>query len=86
MIEVDNLDDVGMTYDLVRKSEIPVTIKPGKHSNDHMYSFYFRNPSGWMFEYGWGARSATHQSEYYVEDVYGHQPENGGFDISPRKS
>lgn len=86
MIEVDNLDDVGMTYDLVRKSEIPVTIRPGKHSNDHMYSFYFRNPSGWMFEYGWGARPATYQSEYFVEDVYGHQPENGGFDISPRKS
>ncbi len=25
MIEVDNLDDVGMTYDLVRKNKIPVT-------------------------------------------------------------
>jgi 2,3-dihydroxybiphenyl 1,2-dioxygenase len=85
MIEVDNLDDVGMTYDLVRRNEIPVTIRPGKHSNDHMYSFYFRNPSGWMFEYGWGARPATYQSEYFVEDVYGHQPENGGFDISPKK-
>ena len=59
MIEVDNLDDVGLTYDLVRKNNVPVTIKPGKHSNDHMYSFYFRNPSGWMFEYGWGARAAT---------------------------
>jgi 2,3-dihydroxyethylbenzene 1,2-dioxygenase len=86
MIEVDNLDDVGLTYDLVRKNKVPVTIKPGKHSNDHMYSFYFRNPSGWMFEYGWGARAATHQSEYFSEDVYGHQPENGGFDISPNKS
>ena len=79
MIEVDNLDDVGLTLDLVRKSKIPVHIVPGKHSNDHMYSFYFRNPSGWMIEYGWGARPATYQSEYYVEDVYGHQPEDGGF-------
>src|SRR5882757_8215755 len=79
MIEVDNLDDVGMTYDLVRKNKIPVTILPGKHSNDHMFSFYFRNPSGWMFEYGWGARPATFQSEYFTEDVYGHQPESGGF-------
>ena len=49
-----------------------MTITPGKHSNDQMYSFYFRNPSGWMFEYGYGGRPATHQSEYYVEDVYGH--------------
>ena len=79
MIEVDNLDDVGLTYELVREHKIPVTIKPGKHSNDHMYSFYFRNPSGWMIEYGWGARAATHQSEYYVRDIYGHEPEDGGF-------
>ncbi len=84
MIEVDNLDDVGLTYDLVRKHKIPVTITPGKHSNDQMYSFYFRNPSGWMFEYGWGARPATHQSEYYVEDIYGHQPEAGGFDMGEK--
>jgi len=79
MLEVDNFDDVGLTYDLVRKHKLPVMITPGKHSNDHMYSFYLGNPSGWMFEYGWGGRDATHQSEYYVEDIYGHQPEAGGF-------
>jgi 2,3-dihydroxybiphenyl 1,2-dioxygenase len=79
MVEVDNLDDVGLAYDLVRKDKIPVTITPGKHSNDHMYSFYMRNPSGWMIEYGYGGRPATHQSEYYVEDIYGHRPEDGGF-------
>ncbi len=83
MLEVDNLDDVGMTYDLVRKNKVPVTITPGKHSNDHMYSFYFRNPSGWAFEYGWGARDATYQSEYFEGDVYGHQFEAGGF--APQK-
>ena len=85
MLEVDNLDDVGMTYDLVRTNKIPVTITPGKHSNDHMYSFYFRTPSGWMFEYGWGARPATYQSEYFTGDVYGHQPEAGGFEIPREK-
>jgi 2,3-dihydroxybiphenyl 1,2-dioxygenase len=84
MIEVDNLDDVGMTHDLIRKNKIPVTIALGKHSNDHMYSFYFRNPSGWIWEYGFGARAATYQSEYYSEDFYGHQMEAGGFDISPK--
>lgn len=79
MIEVDNLDDVGLTHDIVRREKIPVNITSGKHSNDHMYSFYFRTPSGWMLEYGWGARPATYQSEYYSEDVYGHAPESGGF-------
>ncbi|MGH7932120.1 MAG: VOC family protein [Candidatus Binataceae bacterium] len=86
MIEVDNLDDVGLTQDIVRKNKVPVMIAPGKHSNDHMFSFYAGNPSGWMWEYGFGGRPATHQSEYYIEDIYGHQPEAGGFgvDIGPK--
>jgi 2,3-dihydroxyethylbenzene 1,2-dioxygenase len=81
MLEVDTLDDVGLTHELVRQHKVPVEVTLGKHSNDHMYSFYFRNPSGWMFEYGWGGRPATHQSEYFVEDMYGHHPEAGGFGI-----
>lgn len=83
MVECENLDDVGMTYDLVRSKNVPVAITPGRHSNDHMYSFYFRNPSGWMFEYGWGGRPATYQSEYYLSDMYGHHPESGGFGPPP---
>jgi len=79
MLEVDNFDDVGLTQDLVRKAKIPVHIQLGKHSNDHMVSFYFRSPSGFAIEVGTGARPATHQSEYYSEDVYGHAPEEGGF-------
>jgi len=81
MVEVENFDDVGLTYELVRKHEVPVTINLGKHSNDHMYSFYMRNPSGWVFEYGFGGRPATYQSEYYTEDLYGHHPEAGGFNV-----
>jgi 2,3-dihydroxyethylbenzene 1,2-dioxygenase len=81
MLEVENFDDVGLTFDLVRRHKVPITITPGKHSNDHMFSFYMRKPSGLMIEYGWGARPATHQSEYYVEDMYGHQPESGGFNV-----
>jgi 2,3-dihydroxyethylbenzene 1,2-dioxygenase len=84
MVEVDNLDDVGMTYDLVRRQKIPVAITPGKHSNDHMFSFYFQTPSGWMLEYGWGARDATYQSEYFTEDMYGHANEAGGFGPPPK--
>jgi len=83
MVEVDNLDDVGFTYDIVRREKIPVNILPGKHSNDQMFSFYFRTPSGWMLEYGWGARTSSYQSEYYSEDVYGHAPEAGGFGPPP---
>jgi len=79
MLEVDNLDDVGLTHDLVRKAKIPVAIQLGKHANDEMFSFYFKTPSGFNIEYGFGGRPATHQSEYYDGDVYGHAPEAGGF-------
>nr|AMK59524.1 2,3-dihydroxybiphenyl dioxygenase [uncultured bacterium UPO69_UPO79_UPO80] len=74
MLEVENFDDVGLTYEIVRQSGLPITMMPGRHANDHMYSFYFMNPSGWMCEIGWGAREATHQSEYYQRDTYGHEP------------
>jgi 2,3-dihydroxybiphenyl 1,2-dioxygenase len=79
MLEADNLDDVGLTHDLVRKAKIPVAIQLGKHANDQMYSFYFKSPSGFNFEYGFSGRPATHQSEYYDGDYYGHAPEAGGF-------
>jgi 2,3-dihydroxyethylbenzene 1,2-dioxygenase len=74
MLEVEDFDDVGLTYETVQRAGIPVAISPGRHANDHMYSFYFINPSGWMCEVGWGSRAATHQSEYYQRDTYGHDP------------
>lgn len=73
MIEAENFDDFAYTYELVRSRNIPIGITPGKHSNDHQYTFYFLNPSGWLVEYGWGSRPATAQSEYYSEDFYGHE-------------
>ncbi|MEM7019071.1 MAG: VOC family protein, partial [Pseudomonadota bacterium] len=73
MIEVDNLDDVFMTYELVEASKYPVTISLGKHANDNMFSFYFATPSGWAIEIGFAGRPATHQSEYYLRDTYGHR-------------
>lgn len=73
MLETDNLDDVFLTYDLVQASPYPVMISPGKHANDRMFSFYFATPSQWLIEIGWGGRPATHQSEYYIRDTYGHE-------------
>jgi len=72
MIEVDNLDDVFMTHELVQASKYPVMISLGKHANDHMFSFYFASPSQFLIEYGFSGRPATHQSEYYTRDTYGH--------------
>jgi 2,3-dihydroxybiphenyl 1,2-dioxygenase len=67
MFETNDIDDVGSTYDICLQQGITST-SLGRHLNDRMFSFYFRNPSGWHFEYGWGAREidpATWQLEHY---------------------
>lgn len=72
MLEVDNFDDVMHTYYKVKETW-PIAIAPGKHANDHMFSFYCESPSGFQVEIGHGGRPATHQSEYHVRDTYGHE-------------
>ena len=74
MFEMERFDDVGLAYDMVAQAGIPVIIEPGSHANDQMHSFYFKNPSGFMNEIGWGGRKPTGQSEYYQRDAYGHAP------------
>ncbi len=74
MFEVERMEDVGLAYDVIRMAGVPVIIEPGSHANDQNYSFYFRNPSGFMCEIGWGGRKPTGQSEYYEADAFGHAP------------
>lgn len=57
MLEAQSYDDVGYGYDIVRDRGVPVMIEPGKHSNDHMQSFYLQTPSGFWMEYGYGGRA-----------------------------
>lgn len=56
MVELQSLDDVGQGYDLVGEEEGKIAYTLGRHSNDHMFSFYANSPSGFFVEYGWGAR------------------------------
>jgi len=55
MLEHSNIDDVGTAFDICR-SHKSVKVDLGRHNNDRMISFYAENPSGWLFELGWGAR------------------------------
>lgn len=73
MLELERFDDVGLTHEIVRARDIPIVMAPGKHANDHMYSFYCVSPSGWLVEVGQGGRPATHQTEYHGRDVFGHE-------------
>jgi biphenyl-2,3-diol 1,2-dioxygenase len=67
MMEYTSLDDVGTAYDLCHEREL-VTVQLGRHVNDRNVSFYFRNPSGWHTELGWGGRDidpSTWQVQHY---------------------
>ncbi len=56
MMELYSFDDVGQGYDLAL-AEDRVAVTLGRHTSDFITSFYSRTPSGFMVEYGWGARS-----------------------------
>jgi biphenyl-2,3-diol 1,2-dioxygenase len=77
MLETASLDDVGRAYDLVRGTGCPLALTLGRHTNDHMISFYVYSPSGWWIEYGWGARTvddATWQPRFHdAPKIWGHE-------------
>lgn len=55
MLETKHMDDVGLAYDKF-DADGTVVMTLGRHTNDHMLSFYGATPSGFAVEYGWGAR------------------------------
>jgi 2,3-dihydroxybiphenyl 1,2-dioxygenase len=57
MMELYSLDDVGQGYDLAMAQEGRIATTLGRHTSDFITSFYMWTPSGFMVEYGWGARN-----------------------------
>jgi len=55
MVQVKELDDVGIAYDLCQSRRVQLSRTLGRHTNDRTVSFYMRTPSGFDVEYGWGA-------------------------------
>jgi 2,3-dihydroxybiphenyl 1,2-dioxygenase len=62
MLELFSLDDVGQGYDLAGGEEGRLAVSLGRHCGDFVTSFYTWNPSGFMIEYGWGARDIDPQA------------------------
>lgn len=56
MLEVTDPDVVERAYARARADQVPVAMTLGKHTNDEMFSFYVRTPSGFEIEYGAGGR------------------------------
>lgn len=77
MVQTHSLDDVGLALDRVKKTGVPLAWDIGRHTNDHMTSFYMLTPSKWEFEYGWGAREiddATWTVERHDSmSIWGHE-------------
>ena len=57
MMEVFQFDDLGQGYDIALGEEGRVATTLGRHTSDFITSFYTWTPSGFMVEYGWGARA-----------------------------
>jgi 2,3-dihydroxybiphenyl 1,2-dioxygenase len=75
MMEYQSLDDVGSAYDLCLERDL-VTATLGRHLNDRMVSYYFKNPGDWHFELGWGAREIDPET-WQVQHYNGLQPGGG---------
>jgi 2,3-dihydroxybiphenyl 1,2-dioxygenase len=77
MLQLRSIDDVGATMYLVQDQGIEITATLGRHTNDHMLSFYMRTPSGFEIEYGWGGREVDdatwHVQKHHAPSIWGHR-------------
>ncbi len=77
MLQVATLDDVGTTYELCEKHGVPIAATLGRHTNDHMVSFYMNSPAGFEIEYGWGARTVDDSTwkvqTHNAPSIWGHR-------------
>lgn len=78
MLEMNSLDDVGYTLDRHEASGTPISAGLGKHTNDHMVSFYSASPSGFEVEIGCGGRRVDDDTWTVTQltkpSFWGHRP------------
>lgn len=79
MIEAATIDDVGRAQDRCVDNGVPVVMGLGRHTNDHMISFYCQTPDGFMVEVGWGGLkvddvSTTGTYQITKPSFWGHRP------------
>lgn len=75
MVEAATLDDVGLALDRAAKLEVPMMNSLGKHTNDHMVSFYVYSPERIAVEFGWnGLRVENERPTYEITEgaFWGH--------------
>ncbi|MFE7358108.1 VOC family protein [Streptomyces sp. NPDC057543] len=77
MVELETLDDVGRGLDRMNAAGIPIASSLGRHTNDHMVSFYAQAPGGFQVEYGWDGLVVDPATwvakEITADSFWGHQ-------------
>lgn len=77
LLQVQDMDDVGLAYDRCLKAGLKIHAGLGHHPNDQMFSFYVETPSGFGLEYGYGAITvddATWETKNYSQlSDWGHR-------------
>jgi len=78
MLEVATIDDVGRALDRVHDADVPVSLTLGRHTNDHMVSFYVYSPDGYSVEIGCGGlviESEADETTYEItrSSFWGHR-------------
>jgi 3,4-dihydroxy-9,10-secoandrosta-1,3,5(10)-triene-9,17-dione 4,5-dioxygenase len=77
MVEVDDLDAVGRGLDRCVDLGARLSATLGRHTNDHMVSFYVSTPGGFDVEYGTGGRVVDSDSwvatEITAVSYWGHR-------------
>ncbi|GAC1611846.1 MAG: biphenyl-2,3-diol 1,2-dioxygenase [Mycobacteriales bacterium] len=68
MLEVTELDDVGRALDRLLTHRLHLSSTLGRHTNDHMVSFYVATPSGCDIELGCFGRRIC-EDGYTAEDI-----------------
>lgn len=53
MLQVKDIDDVGLAYDMLDEYDVPLTLSLGRHTNDKTFSFYAATPSLFNVEVGY---------------------------------
>lgn len=69
MLEYRDFDDLGRAYDIALENPESIGVTLGRHINDHVTSFYLKNPDGWMLELGWAGRTVG--PDWQVEELEG---------------
>jgi biphenyl-2,3-diol 1,2-dioxygenase len=77
MLQVRSIDDVGSTFYVAQDAGAEISASLGRHTNDHMVSFYMRPPAGFEVEYGYGARTIDDRiwkvERHEAPSIWGHR-------------